>query len=190
LAKRIVGLVVLAFGAGALVSAASFELAQDVFLARAQLQLPAGDPGAALSELVSFHAEEDEPFMPFAPCLALGVEAVARAAAGRRGRPSPAPALPRAGGTTRLRGSAAAAGVFDPPAVAPGDSGGTAHRSLADELLTALDQGSTSNGLAGSPLLEPLSERELAVLRFLPTMLSNPEIVSELFVSPTPSRRT
>jgi LuxR family transcriptional regulator, maltose regulon positive regulatory protein len=61
---------------------------------------------------------------------------------------------------------------------------GTAHRSLADELLTALDQGSASDGLAGSPLLELLSGRELAVPRFLPTMLSNAEIASELFVSP------
>ncbi len=35
----------------------------------------------------------------------------------------------------------------------------------------------------GDPLLEPLSERELAVLRFLPTMMSNAEIASEMFVS-------
>ena len=34
-----------------------------------------------------------------------------------------------------------------------------------------------------APLLEPLSERELAVLRFLPTMMSNAEIASEMFVS-------
>ena len=35
----------------------------------------------------------------------------------------------------------------------------------------------------GDPLLEPLSERELAVLRFLPTLMSNAEIASEMFVS-------
>jgi LuxR family maltose regulon positive regulatory protein len=32
-------------------------------------------------------------------------------------------------------------------------------------------------------LPEPLSEREAAVLRFLPTMMSNQEIAAELFVS-------
>ena len=35
----------------------------------------------------------------------------------------------------------------------------------------------------GDVLLEPLSERELTVLRFLPTMMSNAEIASEMFVS-------
>ena len=34
-----------------------------------------------------------------------------------------------------------------------------------------------------TPLLEPLSERELTVLRFLPTMMSNAEIAAEMFVS-------
>ena len=32
-------------------------------------------------------------------------------------------------------------------------------------------------------LAEPLSEREQAILRYLPTMMSNQEIASELFVS-------
>jgi len=36
---------------------------------------------------------------------------------------------------------------------------------------------------SAQPLLEPLSEREVTVLRFLPTMLSNNEIASEMFVS-------
>jgi DNA-binding CsgD family transcriptional regulator len=35
----------------------------------------------------------------------------------------------------------------------------------------------------GRPLLEPLSDREVVVLRFLPTMMSNAEIASEMFVS-------
>ena len=34
-----------------------------------------------------------------------------------------------------------------------------------------------------APLLEPLSDRELAVLRYLPTMMSNAEIAAEMFVS-------
>jgi LuxR family transcriptional regulator, maltose regulon positive regulatory protein len=61
---------------------------------------------------------------------------------------------------------------------------GTAHRSLAGELGEALDPQA-----AGPPehrtalLLEPLSDRETAVLRYLPTALSKAEIASEMFVS-------
>ena len=47
------------------------------------------------------------------------------------------------------------------------------------ELLDALQQ--HDDPPAG--LLEPLSERERAVLRLLPTLLSYPEIGSELFVA-------
>ena len=36
---------------------------------------------------------------------------------------------------------------------------------------------------AAAPLLEPLSDRELTVLRYLPTMMSNAEIAAEMFVS-------
>src|SRR5207342_1934817 len=52
---------------------------------------------------------------------------------------------------------------------------GTRHRALAGELLEALDATGPAAAAAG-PLLEPLSEKELAVLRFLPTMMSNGEI--------------
>ena len=34
-----------------------------------------------------------------------------------------------------------------------------------------------------SQLLEPLSEREKAILRYLPTMMSNVEIAAELYLS-------
>jgi LuxR family maltose regulon positive regulatory protein len=59
---------------------------------------------------------------------------------------------------------------------------GTSHRAFVDELLVALDD---SAGRATScPILpEPLTDREAAVLRFLPTMMSNHEIAGELFVS-------
>ncbi len=36
---------------------------------------------------------------------------------------------------------------------------------------------------ARSELVEPLSDRELAVLRYLPTMMSNQDIGGELFIS-------
>jgi LuxR family transcriptional regulator, maltose regulon positive regulatory protein len=60
---------------------------------------------------------------------------------------------------------------------------GTAHRSLVGELLDALD-GSDGRSRPRAPfVVEPLSPREQAVLRYLPTMMSNQEIASELFVS-------
>jgi LuxR family transcriptional regulator, maltose regulon positive regulatory protein len=60
---------------------------------------------------------------------------------------------------------------------------GTAHRALVGDLLEALD-GTDGRTRASAPLVvEPLSPREQAVLRYLPTMMSNQEIASELFVS-------
>jgi len=56
---------------------------------------------------------------------------------------------------------------------------GTAHRSFAGELLEELER----DGARPLPLAEPLSEREEAVLRCLPTMMSNREIAGELYVS-------
>ena len=60
---------------------------------------------------------------------------------------------------------------------------GTAHRSLIGEVLELARAGSTvtANGIA--PLHEPLSDRELTVLRYLPTLLSSSEIAGELFVT-------
>ena len=60
---------------------------------------------------------------------------------------------------------------------------GTQHRSIAGDLLAAFDSGEATPRVR-TPLLEPLSERELTVLRYLPTFLPTREIASELFVSP------
>jgi LuxR family transcriptional regulator, maltose regulon positive regulatory protein len=57
-------------------------------------------------------------------------------------------------------------------------AGATAHGPLVAELLDALGP-----GRAAGAVLEPLSDRERAVLRLLPTLLSNTEIAGELFVS-------
>jgi LuxR family maltose regulon positive regulatory protein len=58
---------------------------------------------------------------------------------------------------------------------------GTRHRALLGDLLTALGQRGDGRPLAMLP--EALSEREEAVLRYLPTMMSNQEIAAELYVS-------
>jgi LuxR family transcriptional regulator, maltose regulon positive regulatory protein len=61
---------------------------------------------------------------------------------------------------------------------------GTAHRALAGELGEALDPHLHSLQKQPSALvLEPLSDREAVVLRYLPTALSKAEIASEMFVS-------
>jgi len=61
---------------------------------------------------------------------------------------------------------------------------GTAQRALAGEVIALLDERRGSAGEDRSRLLlDPLSDREEAVLRYLPTVMSKAEIASELFVS-------
>ena len=49
---------------------------------------------------------------------------------------------------------------------------GTDHRALVAELIAALERRAASKELTLPELLEPLSDREQAVLRYLPTMMS------------------
>jgi len=61
---------------------------------------------------------------------------------------------------------------------------GTTHRSLIGEVLELVRTGSSdAAGAPAAPLREELSGRELAVLRYLPTMLTSQEIAGELFVT-------
>ena len=50
-------------------------------------------------------------------------------------------------------------------------------------MLSVLENEPGTHRPSAQPLLEPLSERELVVLRFLPTLMSNAEIAGEMFVS-------
>jgi len=61
---------------------------------------------------------------------------------------------------------------------------GTAHAALIAEILSLL-AGQTPGSPPGGPQspLEPLSDSEIRVLRYLPTNLSMPEIANELYVS-------
>jgi LuxR family maltose regulon positive regulatory protein len=60
---------------------------------------------------------------------------------------------------------------------------GTAHRWLVAALLSVADGTASETVSLPYELLEPLSDREQVVLRYLPTLMSNPEIAGELFVS-------
>jgi LuxR family maltose regulon positive regulatory protein len=61
----------------------------------------------------------------------------------------------------------------------------TAHVSLIAEILSLLaGKPPAQPPAAAQPPLEPLSETEIRVLRYLPTNLSTPEIANELYVSP------
>jgi LuxR family maltose regulon positive regulatory protein len=60
--------------------------------------------------------------------------------------------------------------------------GATAHGALAAELVTVLEGGAA--GRSVPPLLaDVLTDRELAILRYLPTIMSNQELARELYVS-------
>jgi LuxR family transcriptional regulator, maltose regulon positive regulatory protein len=61
---------------------------------------------------------------------------------------------------------------------------GTAHPAIVSEALDTIENGGSERSRPIAVLLsEPLSEREQAILRYLPTMMSNQEIAGELFVS-------
>src|SRR5205085_2434582 len=59
---------------------------------------------------------------------------------------------------------------------------GTAHRAIAGELLEVFGDRAPAPP-SSAPLPERLSDREQAILRYLPTPLSNREIAAELFVT-------
>ena len=61
---------------------------------------------------------------------------------------------------------------------------GTAHPAIVSETLATIEHGGSERSRPIAVLLaEPLSEREQAILRYLPTMMSNHEIAGDLFVS-------
>jgi LuxR family transcriptional regulator, maltose regulon positive regulatory protein len=156
----------------------------DAWLTRARLELAKGDPDAALRSLGSFQDAERQPFMPYAGCQAFALEALARDAL--RDEAGALDALERCLDLAEPRGNGGvllSLGASLRSLLRRAIARGTSHRSLADDLLTVLDGESASDDRSIQPLLEPLSERELAVLRFLPTMLSNAEIGAEMFVS-------
>jgi LuxR family transcriptional regulator, maltose regulon positive regulatory protein len=61
---------------------------------------------------------------------------------------------------------------------------GTAHPAMVGAALETIEhRGSEGSRAVAVLLAEPLSDREQAILRYLPTMMSNHEIADALFVS-------
>jgi LuxR family transcriptional regulator, maltose regulon positive regulatory protein len=150
----------------------------------ARLELAMGDPTAALGAVATFLADEHDAAVPSARTEAWVIDAVARNAI--HDEPGALRALERALDLAEPRGYSNVFLRYGGPArslMRRRIAAGTAHRAFAGELLAAFDEEPASGRATAGPLLERLSDRELALLRFLPTMMSNAEIAGEMFVS-------
>jgi LuxR family transcriptional regulator, maltose regulon positive regulatory protein len=167
-----------------LVDVDSDEDASDAALGLARIELANGAPEAAIRAIATFLADERESVAPAARVDAWALDAIARDEL--RDEDGALRALERALDVAEPRGYVwpiARNGAPVRSLLRRIIRRGTAHRALAGEVLDALDGNGASERQSNGPLLEPLTERELAVLRFLPTMMSNTEIASEMFVS-------
>jgi LuxR family transcriptional regulator, maltose regulon positive regulatory protein len=158
--------------------------APDMPIGLARLELASGNPVQALEAVATFLADEREAVIPFARTEAWIMAALARDAI--HDEPGALRALDRGLDLAEPRGYSNVILRYGAPArslLRRHIANGSRHRSFAGELLNVLDSPAEASRNDVAPLLEPLSERELAVLRFLPTMMSNAEIASEMFVS-------
>ena len=159
-----------------LIAASAPTLATGVALAG--LRLGDGDPAGARDALKPWRAElERGP----APTAVQGWLLEAMASEGLGDGPAAAAALEnaleRAEPSGLVRGPLSFGRALG-PLLRRGERD-TAHRALVTALLGALGRSDEPRTM----LREPLSPREVAVLRCLPTMMSNEEIAAELYVS-------
>jgi LuxR family maltose regulon positive regulatory protein len=156
----------------------------DAAVGAARLQLAEGAPEAAAATVAAQLGDEREPLIPFARVEAHVLDAIAHDAL--RDDPGALAALERALDMAEPRGCSMVVVRYGAPLrslLRRLLAHGTRHRALADELIAMLAREATPEPTRAEPLLEPLSERELTVLRYLPTMMSNSEIAAEMFVS-------
>jgi len=149
----------------------------------ARLRLAAGDADGALAILEAAQPSSFRHVHAVRPLEHAVLEAVARETAGEPGRAGAA--LERAlelAERTGHRWTFLEGGRRVETLLRRQIRNGTAHRAIAGELLAAFEDRDQERRPV-APLLEPLSERECAILRYLPTTLSNREIAAELFVT-------
>ena len=168
----------------ALATIASAPLS-DAAIGVARLELALGEPDAAMRTIADFLADDREALMPVTRTEAWAIDAIARDAI--HDEAGALRAMERALDLAEPRGYSNAIIRHGAPVrslLRRRIAKGTAHRAFAGELLSVLEQEPAARSGERRPLLlEPLSERELTVLRFLPTMMSNAEIAAEMFVS-------
>jgi LuxR family transcriptional regulator, maltose regulon positive regulatory protein len=157
----------------------------EVALVKAQLALAGGDPRRAVTVTADALAGVAEGLHPATAIQLRALEAVAQH---QRGDDDAALALlEQALALAEPEGYQSPFLAIGAPLrelIARRIRAGTAHRALAGALGEALDpRANTATEQRGALVLEPLSDRETAVLRFLPTALSKAEIASEMFVS-------
>jgi LuxR family transcriptional regulator, maltose regulon positive regulatory protein len=169
---------------GTLVGAieAGGEPAGPLAVALARIHLRSGDPHA-VAPLLAEWSERDDDSWPLPARLAAGLlDAQAARLLGDRRRS--AFLLERALALATPEGYRRVFIRADPPArdlLAEHLDSGTAHWPFVSDLLA---RGSAAAPATGAPALgEPLTERELTVLRYLQSILSNVEIANELSVS-------
>jgi len=153
-------------------------------IATAALRLAQGNPQAATDALAAVMDGSAPAVGVNWPVQALLLEAVARDALGDE--VSMARALERALDMAEPDGVRAPFLLYPAPALLERHARRrTAHAALIAEILDLL-AGRMREPPPAAPRapLEPLSDSEIRVLRYLPTNLSTPEIASQLYVSP------
>ena len=175
----------------ALLERAESEAATSVAVANAiaRLRLLEGDPDAARDALAPHLAPGAEPPTPAMPLSvraeawlldALALDALAEHDDAARSLERSLDLAEPAG----LRRLILEHGTLVGPLLRRHARRGTAHPAIVGETLDSIEHRRAERSSPVSLMLtEPLSEREQAILRYLPTMMSNQEIAGELFVS-------
>jgi LuxR family maltose regulon positive regulatory protein len=156
--------------------------------ALAKLRLLDGDPGAARDILAPHLPPDGGAFVQEMPLSvqaeawlvdALALDALAEHDAAARSLEQALDLAEPAG----LRRLIVAQGCSVRPLLRRHARHGTSHPAIVGEALEALEHRSGPAHRAPVLLAQPLSDREQAILRYLPTMMSNQEIAGELYVS-------